>query len=140
MMLRLPVPGLRSRLLLLASGGLTLLWLSVEDNSVLPVTVLGTWLAGLLLVIWTGRQYGAQDLPLRLWLPGAGLLGVIGGAAATLMIVALMFFKTAWHSHLFPDYPSQMMLDMLAGLPLRALAGGCIGLAAGLLWLAVRRD
>jgi hypothetical protein len=52
-----------------------------------------------------------------------------------------MLVKNGLHSHLFPDYPFGLIVDLLARAPLWALAGMFAGI--GLLlakWAVQRRD
>jgi hypothetical protein len=131
-MLTLSPPSPRLRLALLGGGIIAFIWLGFEDNSTLSVAVLGALLSvlSLLMVI---RTYGPHiPLASRIWIPGFILLGALMGAGAVLFTVILMFFKTAWHSHAFPDYPVPLMAAMLARLPLWTMGGGCIGAGVGL--------
>ncbi len=120
-------------LLWIGAGGTLLFWLSLEDQDMLGVTLLGTMSAMLLVSHVLMQQYGGQSLPLY-WFPP---LGALVGAGAALNTTLLMFFKTAWHAHPFPDFPPQMMLDMLARMPFWGFAGMLVGLGIGALWYAV---
>jgi hypothetical protein len=129
----------RLRLALLGVGILTFLWLGFEDNTTLSVTILGT-LIGILVVLTTIRTYAPRiPLSIRVWLPGFVLTGALMGGCAVVFTITLMFFKTAWHSHAFPDYPVPLMADMLTRLPLWMLAGAVIGAGLGL-WRWTRRN
>jgi hypothetical protein len=136
-MLTLSPPSSRLRLALLGGGIIAFIWLGFEDNSTLSVAVLGTLLSVLSLLMAI-RTYGPHTpLASRIWIPGVILSGALIGAGAVLFTVILMFFKTAWHSHAFPDYPVPLMAAMLARLPLWTIGGACIG--AGLaLWRRVK--
>lgn len=133
----LPKPCPRARLLTITFGALVFFWLSAEDNSTLPVVLFGTGMSLAVVFWWLTRYIPEKPLTVRIWLPGVILAGGITGAGAVLATVILMFFKTAWHSHLVPDYPVPMMLAMLARLPAWTLAGGLCGLAAGLVYRAL---
>jgi len=125
-------PSPRLRMALLGAGILAFIWLGFEDNSTLSVAVLGTLLS-VLSSLMAIRTYGPRTpLAPRLWLPGFVLSGAIMGGGATVMTVILMFFKTAWHGHAFPDYPVPLMAAMLARLPLWMMGGACIGAGVGL--------
>lgn len=131
-MLTLSPPSPRLRLALLGGGILAFIWLGLEDNSTLSVAVLGALLS-VLSSLTAIRSYGPRTpLEPRIWLPGFVLSGAIMGAGAVVFTVLLMFFKTAWHGHAFPDYPVPLMAAMLARLPLWALGGACIGAGVGL--------
>ena len=118
-------------------GIILLVWLSLEDNGTLSVALLGTGATMLYTSIWLLRRIGGQVLPLRLWLPGLILCGGIVGALSTLTTTVLMFFKTGWHGHIFPDYPPPMLLAMLQRLPVWMLAGALLGLALALIKLSL---
>jgi hypothetical protein len=109
------------------------LWLSVEDTHTLPVALLGSAAALCSVLLWVASQGGLRALgpspALALILMG-GLIGALGVLTTTV----LMFAKTAWHSHITPDYPPLMMLAMLERAPAWALAGMCVGAAAAALW------
>jgi hypothetical protein len=137
--MNLSIPKADSRVIFLMVGyGIILLvWLSLEDNGTLSVALLGTGATILYSSVWLLKRSGGQVLPLRLWLPGLILFGGILGALSTLTTTLLMFFKTGWHGHIFPDYPPQMLLAMLQRLPVWMLAGALIGLAIALIKIAV---
>lgn len=121
------------RLLTLLWLSITFFWMSVEDTSVLTVVILGSGVAGLLGIWWVKRHYAGQRIFGRWVLILTTLSGAIIGSGSIVITTALMFFKTAWHAHLFPDYPIEMMLAMLTRLPVWGVAGALMGLAAGIL-------
>ncbi len=137
-MIHWPAPGLWLRWCLIVYGISLFIWLSLEDSTLWPVTLLG--IAGaLLLLIWhaLGRLH---PLAAR-WLPLLTLAGgLVVGLGSRVLIVALMFFKNARHAHLYPDYPPLLMLTTLQSAAVWALAGALVGLSLGLAWLALRRD
>lgn len=141
-MLRLPRPGRRARLAGLGTGAALLLWLSVEDNHVWPAALLGAALAVLLVTLTLLHHLGGRDLPARRVVPGAALLGVAAGLAASIVAAGLMLFKNAMHAHLFPDYPPGLLLAILERAPVWAVAGGLagLGLAFGWLWWQQRQQ
>lgn len=116
------------RWLSIGVGVATFAWLSVEDTSTLPVAALGLLMALCGMLLWLTAQPDWQPSTLTLSLTG-GLIGALGVFTTTV----LMFVKTAWHSHIAPDYPSLMMLAMLERAPAWAVAGLCVGLALALL-------
>jgi hypothetical protein len=117
------------RWLSIGVGAAAFAWLSVEDTSTLPVAALGLSMALCGVLLWLTAQPDWQPTALTLSLTG-GLIGALGALTTTL----LMFVKTAWHSHIAPDYPPLMMLAMLERAPAWAAAGVCVGLALALLW------
>jgi hypothetical protein len=133
------IPRIRSgvRLLMLAYGALLLFWMSLEDQTTLPVVILGSGLALLMVVGVVLSRLGGVTLRMRQWLLLLPSAGAVAGALAAVMTACLMFFKTAWHAHPFPDYPPQMMLAMLERVPAWALAGLLVGVAGLLLRMAL---
>ncbi len=125
-------PDYRLRLLMLLWAGITFFWMSLEDTSAVSVALLGSSGAGLALLGWLGQHYGGHIVPERLGILIAVISGVAVGCGAVVLTTALMFFKTAWHNHLFPDYPIAMMAAMLARLPVWGMAGALIGFAIGM--------
>ena len=137
--MRLPITGRWSRLLALGYGISLFFWLSLEDTSVWPVVIFGCGLAVLISLLVTLDKIGGRSVPARFVPVLGGLLGSITGLGVSVAVAALMFFKDARHAHVFPDYPTAMMLAILERAPIWALAGGLVGLSLGLGWLAWRR-
>jgi hypothetical protein len=125
-------------LIVLGYGFTTLLWLQLEDNHVLPVTLLGLAGVTLLGIFWALSKFGGSALPLRIVVLGVMLLGALIGVGTALATALLMLFKTGMHAHLFPDYPPGLMIATLQRAPLWGLAGALAGLGLALLWLATR--
>jgi multisubunit Na+/H+ antiporter MnhE subunit len=130
-MIRLPEPDYRARFALMGYGLLVFVWMSLEDNGTLTVSLLGAGLATALILYQTFKRFAGEELATRFLFP---LLGLLIGAASPIATILLMFFKTAWHGHEFPDYPLELMRDMLFRLPAWALAGGLIGLGLAFAW------
>lgn len=133
-----PALGGRLRLAALAYGGLLLVWSSLEDNSVLPVSALGWGLAVIALTLWITRHYGGRRIAGRAALLATALAGAAAGLGATLAGTLLMLVKTGLHSHVFPDYPFGLMVDILARAPLWALAGMLAAVGLLLVWWAAK--
>ena len=114
-------------------GGVVLLWLSIEDTAVTSVTALGTASALYISTLQLWQRIGGRALPMRYLLMGAPLFGTGVGIFSVICVVALMFLKTAMHSHIFPDYPPLQMIAMLERIPAWAAAGGLIGLGMALI-------
>lgn len=139
-MMRLPLPGRRTRLIALAYGMALFLWLSVEDDAVWPVTGFGLGLASLIIVLTLLDKLGGRVISVRR-IPLAGmLLGALIGLATSLITAGLMFFKNAVHAHIFPDYPPGLMLSMIERAPVWSLAGGLLGLGLAWVWLALPKE
>jgi hypothetical protein len=128
MNLKLPKPDYRARFLLLGYGLVLFIWMSFEDNGTFTVSVLGAGLATALILYQALERIGGKELSMRFFIPLLVGLGALIGAASSLATILLMFFKTAWHGHGFPDYPLELMRDMLFRLPAWAIAGGLLGI------------
>ena len=126
----------------LVYGALLLLWSSLEDNSVVPVVLLGSGLALMVTVLWTVRRYGGRTVTAQNGLLGASVLGAVTGLLGALTSAALMLVKDGLHSDLYPDYPFGLIVDTLARAPLWALAGifAGIGAAAGVVGTEKQTD
>jgi hypothetical protein len=137
----LTIPRWRGRLRVipLVYGVVLLLWSSLEDNSVLPVTLLGSGLAFLMTLLWVIRRFGGRTFAARNGLLGASVLGATTGLLGALASAALMLVKDGLHSDLYPDYPFSLIVDTLARAPLWALAGIFAGIGLLLAWWAVKR-
>ena len=119
----------RADLIAIAYGLLLFAWLSLEDHSALPPAVLGAGAAVLIGLRWILIHMGGATIHMRSALLIAVLWGAAIGAGAALAAALLMFFKTAWHAHPFPDYPLPMIVEMLTRSPAWAAAGGFAALA-----------
>lgn len=132
MTLRLPKPATKARFLLIGYGLILLVWLSLEDSSAVSVAILGAGTAIIYSSVWIANRFGEQVLPLKIWSIGLVLAGTIIGALSVLSTATLMFFKSSWHGHNFPDYPPQMIADMLLRTPIWALSGALLGLSCAI--------
>lgn len=135
--LHLPRINARMRLGLVAYGIILLLWLSVEDKGALSVAWLGSGATLFFGMVALLERIGGRVVTVRAYLTLCFIWGAILGAGATLTIAALMFFKSAWHAHLVPDYPLPMIAAMLGRFPIWMLAGSLLGLSVGLMRLVV---
>lgn len=136
-MIRFPRLARQFRRLAIIYGVMLFIWLSAEDVSVQPVTLLGWGLAFLILLLMTWGKLDGLTLNGRAILVFAVLMGSVAGLGASVATTALMFFKNAWHAHIFPDFPTGMLLATLERAPVWAAAGGFIGLSFGLGCLAL---
>lgn len=136
MVISIPQPGRRIRLLVMGYGLIVLLWLSLEDNQTEPVVALGVVMALLGVALLCLNTMGGKTIQADYVLPSLVGAGIITGLGASVASAGLMFFKTALHAHLFPDYPPLMMLAVLERAPVWAVAGGLFGLGIGLAWSA----
>lgn len=137
--LTIPVPSNRLRLLALGYGVMVFVWTSLEDNSVLPVALLGSGLAVLLVALWTATRFGGKTFAARSAVLLAAGVGAAAGLAATMAVAVLMLMKNGLHAHLFPDYPFGLITDMLARAPLWALAGIFAGVGLLLAWWSLQK-
>lgn len=135
--MRLPKRGRRARWLAIGYGLLLFVWLTPEDNSVVPVTLLGAGLSVLLVIYWVLGKWGGSSIAERYVVPGVVLLGAAAGLGTSITTFSLMLVKNVQHSHIYIDFPPGLMLAILARAPLWALAGGLLGLGLTLAWLAL---
>ena len=123
-------------------GIVILLWSGREDQGVGAVTALGWMLAGLTVALDLMSRFGGRRLDAPALLKLTALGGAATGVLASLATILLMLFKNLLHSHVYPDYPPQLMLGALERLPTWGLAGGLAGLGLGFMamWTAARID
>ena len=123
-------------------GIVILLWSGREDQGVGAVTTLGWMLAGLTVALDLMSRFGGRRLDAPALLKLTALGGAATGVLASLATILLMLFKNLLHSHVYPDYPPQLMLGVLERLPTWGLAGGLAGLGLGFvaMWTAARID
>jgi hypothetical protein len=140
MTLRLPHPPVWLRLILILYGGVLLVWLGSEDRAVLSTLMLAGGFSVLITTFVLLTRIGGYLLPVRVWFLVLIAAGFVAGVGVAVGATALMFFKTAWHAHPYPDYEFATMLAMLARTPVWALAGGLSGLVVALLPYARRSD
>lgn len=133
MTVRLPKPATKARFLLIGYGLVLLFWMGLEDSGTLTVAMLGTGTAIIYGGAWIANYIGDRDIPLKIWLVGCVILGAFMGALSVLSIATLMFFKSSWHGHTFPDYPAQMIIDMFTRLPIWSLSGALLGLSCAII-------
>lgn len=121
-------------------GASIFFWSAIEDNDLTAVLVLGIWLSATLISLWWGNQNEKIELaheyhPILALMLGAGM-----GILTSLCIAGLMLFKNLRHSHIFPDYPFEMMRDIVGRAPFWALGSGFMALGMYLLWQLFNRD
>ena len=118
-------------------GIVILLWSGREDQGVGAVTALGWLLAGLTVALDLMSRFGGRRLDAPALLKLTALGGAAAGALASLATILLMLFKNLLHSHVYPDYPPQLMLGALERLPIWGLAGGLAGLGLGFMAIGI---
>jgi len=116
------------RLILIVVLALTFVWMSFEDTDTTFVLLLSANVTIAAAVLWLFRTYGGVPVPFGQFVLGGALLGAVSGAGIAVLAAFLMFFKNAWHAHLFPDFP----LPMIGGMAARAFAWGIAGALFGL--------
>ncbi len=122
------------RLILIVVLALTFAWMSFEDTDTAFVVLLASSVALTVALHWAFDSYGGVPIPLGQFVLGGALLGAVTGATTAVLAAFLMFFKNAWHAHLFPDFP----LPMIGSMAARAFAWGIAGALFGLglaLWV-----
>ncbi len=119
-------------LMTLLGGLIVFVWLSLEDNGILSVAVMGVCLAllGVTHMLYAYSVLGRLRRAVRY-----ALIGALSGSGAALAAAGLMFLKTAIHAHAVPDYPLATILGMAARTPIWAAAGVLLGAAAALIRL-----
>ena len=127
--------GTKARFLLIGYGLCLLVWMSLEDTSLIPVVVLGTGLAVIGVIYTVAQNMAQQAISLTRLLFLLVMVSTAVGGLAPLAITVLMFFKTSWHAHPFPDYPPALMLAMLSRVPAWTLAGCLLGCALAIFTL-----
>lgn len=121
------------RHLMVASGIAVLLWSGMEDSDAVLVTFLGLLMATAVTTwlldshAWRARVAGASA-PRQ-----AALAGALTGTLASVTTPLLMLFKDLRHAHIYPDFPTGIMLATLERMPAWALAGGLAGFGIGIL-------
>ena len=122
---------MRFRNAALLYAALTLFWLQLEDNLVLPVALLGAGWAALLVYHWLHGRVDFQRSGARAWVEAA-LSGALVGLAAAVATALLMVLKAGMHGHIFPDYPPGKILAIIGRAPTWTLAGAlaAVGLLA----------
>jgi len=137
MMFPIPSPTYKNRLLIIASGIVILVWSGLEDNQVWGVVFLGWVIAVISIMTVIISRYGRQTYPVKSLMLFSPIIGMSIGASASVITALLMIFKTIRHSHIFPDYPPQMILAILERLPIWALGSGFITLGIFLLLISI---
>lgn len=141
MSLVFPAPNPRLiRLTALISGAALFMWLSVEDNTIAPAVIAGLVLSLVTAYAWINNNLGGKTLSLRSVISGAALLGAVIGLGTAAAASGLMLLKNGMHSHVFPDYPFGVIVEILQRAPLWALAGGLAGFGLALAWSALRPE
>ncbi len=98
-----------------------ILWLPVEDTQV--------WLSAALALItclWLGLRVLSSKRRFANWLLVAG--GALLGAAAPLLAISLMAFKSGLHGHGFPDFTARQVWAMWSAIPFSLLAGSLLAI------------
>ncbi len=126
-----------ARHLAVVAGLAILLWSGFEDTDARAAALLGFFAATSATLFLLGRT--SWLWPGKSVLPDAALAGTLLGALSAIATAALMLFKNLRHAHIYPDYPTPMLLAMLERVPLWALAGGLAGIGIGLL-LTLREE
>ncbi|MAU13073.1 MAG: hypothetical protein CL607_24865 [Anaerolineaceae bacterium] len=130
--MNVPSVSLGWRLFSLMVGGLLFIWLTLEDTQLPPIILLSLLATSLWLLNPLLQRFASQAISPVKFILAIALLSALIGAGTVILTTIMMFLKTAWHSHLFPDYPAPMMFAMLQRLPLWTVAGLLLGTSFGL--------
>jgi hypothetical protein len=137
----LVVPTIRLahlRVIVLLGGAIVFFWLSLEDDRALSAALMGAGSMALVLIGWLSPSVMGRTLHGKsLWLALIAL-GALFGAGSAAFAAALMLLKNGLHAHLYPDYPFEMILAMLARAPAWGLAGMLSGAALAMMITALR--
>lgn len=105
-------------------------WTGLEDDSLSVLAVFAAW-ASLLTLAWNQQRwlplYRKHDRLLTL------IMGAFMGGLANVFLIAFMLFKNFRHSHLYPDYPFELIVATYQRLPIWILAGLLFALSYRLL-------
>jgi drug/metabolite transporter (DMT)-like permease len=113
----------------LLTGVVAFVWLSLEENSLWSVLVLGGACTALSLL----HAHYAYALGTRFQRAvRTALIGGLLGGGTALAALCLMFLKTATHAHIVPDYSLEQMLGMAMRVPVWTAAGILLGAAVTL--------
>jgi hypothetical protein len=123
---RSPLP-IRLRLAFILLGIFILFWLPVEENSLVVVFLISLCACSLGLLAFLERQPSTTGIKKSLVVL---LVGLLAGAAVTLVALALMAVKTGVHGHGISDYSAAQVSLVLRLTPLwmgvGLIAGLCI--------------
>ena len=133
-MFTIPPLTYKNRLLIIALGIIILIWSGLEDNQVWGVVLLGWTLAIVSVAHFMMSRFANQSVDTIAFIKLSPLVGGSIGIIASLITALLMIFKVIRHSHVFPDYPPQLILAIIGRLPIWALCGGCVVLGLALLF------
>lgn len=134
---RVPAPNLLQRWLNIGCGLAVLIWLGVEDDSVLPALLLGMMMTALGIAHPMMRARAGTMLSGTRAIAGAWtVLGLMVGGLTPSAAVILLAFKDATHAHSFPDAPAELLADVLALTPTWGIAGALIGIGLYAGWRA----
>ena len=140
MMFTIPSLNYKNRLLTITLGIIIMLWSGLEDNQVWGVVLLGWILAIVSVAHFMMSRFGNRSYNTTTLIKLSPLVGASIGASASIITALLMIFKSIRHSHVFPDYPPQMIIAILERLPIWALGSGFIAVGLSLVWLILRTD
>lgn len=128
----------RWRWLVIVYGLLVFIWLGLEDSNVERASFLGIGSSFLITsYIFINRFGGHRFSTITLLLSFIGIGALIGSGAA-LATVCLMFFKNVYHAHIYPDFPTELLADILMRSPLWAFIGALIALGSFMIKVGIR--
>jgi hypothetical protein len=121
--LRLPQQTLIHNLMAIGYGGVLLVWLSTESTNILLTSTLGFGLGILIVGLGILHRWGGRELK---W-PAIIAAGAVLGICSAFTTFFLMIFKNTQHSHVVPDFSSEVVFGILARMPAWGLAGALVG-------------
>ena len=139
-MFKIPKPTNKLRWAVIIYAIFVLVWSGRESTSVMPITLISFGIVMLAMSVWVSNRFGGHILSVRSGAIASMLIGGIIGCGTSVTTASMMMFVNFRHAHLNPDFPPELVGAMLQRLPSWTLAGGLMGLALALLWIAVQPE
>lgn len=118
-------------------GVMVLVWLSSESKNVFSTSLLGVGMAFGITSLFIIVRFGERVLMPPIWLPGVMACGAFIGLASSFTTSLLMVMKNVQHSHLYPDFPGEVVVGIWQRAPAWMLAGILLSAALALARVAL---
>jgi len=139
-MFKVPKPTNKLRWVVIIYAIFVLVWSGREHTGVMPITLVSFGMVVLTMIVWVSNRFSGRTLSVRSGAIASVLIGGIIGGGTSVVTASMMMFVNFRHAHLNPDFPPELVGAILQRLPIWALAGGLMGLALVLLWIAVQPE
>jgi hypothetical protein len=116
-----------------------LVWFDLEDRGLAVVMGLSAVVCLAFALSGIARWRGGKQIERRRWLLESMGTGLLWGALVAPVAVLLILIKISLHSHGTPDFTTGDINQVMARLPVWALAGVLAGEAMGLIGAALGR-